>query len=76
VPAALLLAGCGREQNSLEPRSHESRVIADLFWWMMGGAWIGLALIVGLLLLSWKRRNRRGLGRDTAGDKPGERPSW
>jgi cytochrome c oxidase subunit 2 len=43
---------------------------------MMGGAWLGLGLIVALLLLSWKRRNRRGFGRDTEGDKPGERPAW
>jgi cytochrome c oxidase subunit 2 len=76
APAALFLSGCQRDQNSLDPRSHQSHVIADLFWWMMGGAWIGLALIVALLALSWKRRNRRGIGRDTEGDKPGERPAW
>jgi cytochrome c oxidase subunit 2 len=76
APGALLLSGCERAQNSLHPRSHEARDIASLFWWMMGGAWIGLGLIVVLLLLSWKRRNRRGLGRDREGDKPGERPAW
>jgi cytochrome c oxidase subunit 2 len=71
-----VLAGCSDQQDSLEPRSHESHVIANLFWWMMGGAWAGLALIVALLLLSWERRDRRGLGRDVEGDKPGERPAW
>jgi cytochrome c oxidase subunit 2 len=76
APAVLVLSGCGREQDSLDPHSHQAHVIANLFWWMMGGAWAGLALIVALLLLSWKRRNRRGLGRDTHGDKPGERPGW
>ena len=76
APAVSFLTGCERAQNSLEPRSHEAREIASLFWWMMGGAWIGLALIVALLLLSWKRRRRRGFGRDSEGDKPGERPSW
>jgi cytochrome c oxidase subunit 2 len=76
VPAALLLSGCERAQNSLHPRSHEARDIASLFWWMMGGAWIGLGLIVALLVLSWARRNRRGFGRDAEGDKPGERPAW
>jgi cytochrome c oxidase subunit II len=76
APAVLLLSGCERAQNSLEPRSHQSHVIANLFWWMMGGAWAGLALIVGLLFLSWKRRDRRGIGRDIEGDKPGERPAW
>ncbi|MFL5921442.1 MAG: cytochrome c oxidase subunit II [Gaiellaceae bacterium] len=76
VPAALVLAGCGKEQNALAPESHQARDIASLFWWMMGGAWIGLGLVVALLLLAWKRRNRRGLGSDTEGDKPGERAGW
>jgi cytochrome c oxidase subunit II len=76
VPAVLLLSGCERSQNSLHPNSHQAHVIADLFWWMMGGAWIGLGLIVVLLLLSWKRANRRGVGGDSTGDKPGERPGW
>jgi cytochrome c oxidase subunit II len=72
----LLLAGCGRTQNALAPRSHQARDIASLFWWMMGGAWIGLAVVVALLLLSWRRRKRRGWGSDTEGDKPGERLGW
>ena len=76
VPAVVFLSGCQRAQDTLEPRSHQSHVIANLFWWMMGGAWIGLALVVGLLFWSWKRRRRRGLGSDTAGEKPGERASW
>jgi cytochrome c oxidase subunit II len=74
--AVVLLTGCGRTQSSLEPESHQARDIADLFWWMMGGAWIGLALVVGLLVWSWKRRNRRGFGTDTEGPKPGERQGW
>jgi cytochrome c oxidase subunit 2 len=76
APAVLFLSGCRRAQNSLEPRSHQSHVIANLFWWMMGGAWIGLALVVFLLLLSRARANRRGFGRDTKGLKPAERPGW
>jgi cytochrome c oxidase subunit 2 len=43
---------------------------------MMGGAWLGLGLVVGLLLWSWKRRKRRGWGDDVEGDKPGEKRSW
>jgi cytochrome c oxidase subunit 2 len=76
VPATGLLTGCGRTQNSLAPESHASKDIASLFWWMMGGAWIGLGLVVVLLLWSWKRRGRRGFGSDTEGPKPGERVSW
>jgi cytochrome c oxidase subunit II len=43
---------------------------------MMGGAWIGLALVVALLFWSWKRRKRRGFGDDTEAAKPGEQRSW
>jgi cytochrome c oxidase subunit 2 len=76
APAFLLLAGCGGKQNALAPESHESRDIASLFWWMMGGAWIGLGVVVALLLLAWKRRNRRGVGGETQGPKPGEKAGW
>jgi cytochrome c oxidase subunit 2 len=76
VPAGLLLAGCRETQNTLAPKSHQSRDIASLFWWMMGGAWIGLGVVVALLLLAWKRSNRRGVGGDTEGPKPGERVGW
>jgi len=71
LPAVALLAGCDKQQNALAPESHQAKDIASLFWWMMGGAWIGLALVVGLLLLAWKRRNKTGGGR-----KPGEREAW
>jgi len=73
---ALLLAGCRDTQNSLAPESHQSKDIASLFWWMMGGAWIGLGVVVALLFLAWKRASRRGLGTDTEGPKPGERAGW
>jgi cytochrome c oxidase subunit II len=76
VLAVVPLAGCGGSQNALAPESHQARDIATLFWWMMGGAWVGLGLVVGLLLWSWKRRNRRGFGRDVEGEKPGEKRSW
>jgi cytochrome c oxidase subunit II len=58
------------------PHSHAARDIANLFWWMMGGAWLGLALVVGVLFLAWRRAGRRGMGKDTGGDKPGERAAW
>jgi cytochrome c oxidase subunit II len=74
--APFVLAGCGKAQNSLDPQSHQARDIANLFWWMMGGAFVGLAVVVGLLLLAWRRANRRGAGGDTHGEKPGERLGW
>ena len=77
VLAVVPLAGCGGDSaNSLAPASHQAKDIASLFWWMMGGAWLGLGLVVALLLWSWKRRNRRGWGDDVEGEKPGERRSW
>jgi cytochrome c oxidase subunit 2 len=77
LPAALLLSGCGRKtQSALAPESHQSRDIADLFWWMMAGAWIGLALVVALLLLAWRRSHRRGVQGDRTGEKPGEKLGW
>jgi cytochrome c oxidase subunit 2 len=69
------LAGCGDEQNALAPESHQARDIASLWWWMLGASGFGAALIAGLLLLSWVRRNRRGIGGDTGGLSPGERVS-
>ena len=79
VPCLLVLAlaGCGAgTQNALAPRSHQARDIASLFWWMTGGAIAGIGLVVALLLIAWKRRNRRGIGADTEGEKPGERFAW
>jgi cytochrome c oxidase subunit II len=70
------LAGCGGSQDALAPHSHQARDIANLFWWMMGGAWIGLGIVVALLFWSYKRRRRRGFGSDVEGDKPGEKRSW
>jgi cytochrome c oxidase subunit 2 len=70
--APLLLAGCGdKTQNALAPESHQARDIASLFWWMMAGAWIGLAVVVGLLLLAWRRGHRRTAGDEHAGERLG-----
>src|SRR5436309_1266696 len=76
VPAALAVTGCDRTQNALAPESHQARDIASLFWWMSGGAVLGLSLVVGLLVLAWKRQGRRGIGTDTEGSTPGERTAW
>jgi cytochrome c oxidase subunit 2 len=77
VLCGLMLAGCGAgAQSALAPKSHQARDIASLFWWMTGVAVVGVAIVTGLLLLAWKRRNRVGAGGDTEGDKPGERLAW
>ncbi len=59
-------------QDVLHPHSQAAHDIATFFWWMTGGAFIGLALVVGLLLLSWVRRGRRGFG-DPHDPHPGEK---
>jgi len=71
IGIAVLASGCGNDQTSLEPASHASHDIATLFWWMMGFAWGGLALVVLLLFLAWKRRKRA-----SSGPKAGEREGW
>jgi cytochrome c oxidase subunit II len=69
----LALAGCGGEQNALNPHSHASTDLANLFWLMAAVAFGGLGLVTGLLLLAWFRRNRRA---DPDDPHPGERAGW
>jgi cytochrome c oxidase subunit 2 len=71
-----LLAGCGGSQNTLDPHSHPSADITNLFWVMMAVSFGGLALITGMLVFAWVRRGRRGLGSDTDEPHPGEKPAW
>jgi cytochrome c oxidase subunit II len=61
VPAALLLAGCGSKQDALEPAGGPAKRIASLWWWMMGGLWVGLAVVCAILVAAWFRRDRPGV---------------
>ncbi|HET8751273.1 MAG TPA: cytochrome c oxidase subunit II [Gaiellaceae bacterium] len=72
----LSLAGCGGKQDALNPHSHASTDIANLFWVMMAVAFGGLALVTGLLVWAWVRRGRRGFGGDGDDPHPGEKPAW
>jgi cytochrome c oxidase subunit 2 len=56
-----LLAGCGGDQNVLDPASDPQRAIVHLWWVMLVGAAIGFASVALLLYLGWARRNRPGL---------------
>ena len=67
-----MLAGCAGSQDALAPKSHQAQDIATLFWWMTGGAFVGLGLIVALLL--WAVRRRDGDGEDA--EERGERRAW
>jgi cytochrome c oxidase subunit II len=71
---ALALAGCGGSQDPLNPHSHASTDIANLFWVMMAVAFGGLALVTGLLVWARLRRGRRATDPDDP--HPGERPAW
>lgn len=58
LPVAL--AGCGGAQNALNPHSHASTDIANLFWWTTGISFGGLALVTGIMVAAWFRRGRGG----------------
>jgi cytochrome c oxidase subunit 2 len=57
----VLVAGCGSDHSAVNPQSSQQRSIADLFWVMMGAAWLGFGVVVLLLFLGWLRRNRSHL---------------
>jgi cytochrome c oxidase subunit II len=61
LPLVLALAGCGGNQNTLDPANRPERSISNLFWVMFGVAIVGFALIVFLLFLGWVRRAQPNL---------------
>jgi cytochrome c oxidase subunit II len=61
LPAwAMLLAGCGSKQSTLDPVSGPAREIEHLWWVMMTGAWIVFGGTAAFLVLGWLRRRRTG----------------
>jgi cytochrome c oxidase subunit 2 len=71
-----VLAGCGGSQDALNPHSHASTDLANLFWVMMAVAFGGLALVTGLLVWAWVQRGRRGFRSDPDDPHPGEKQAW
>jgi len=63
TPLALVRAGGGSKQDSLDPASPSAHGIATLWWIMLAGSVVGLAVIVGLLVASWFKRNEEGRDR-------------
>jgi cytochrome c oxidase subunit 2 len=63
LPLVLVAAGCGSTQNSLKPDSPPAHGIATLWWIMLVGSGVGLAVIVGILVASWFKRNAPGRDR-------------
>jgi len=64
VGGTLVLSACGSKQNSLHPESGPAHGIATLWWIMLAGSVLGLAVIAGILIAAWLRRTRVG------GEKP------
>lgn len=57
VTGAAGLAGCGGRQSALDPAGRGAERIADLFWWMTGGALVIWAVMVALAIYAiWSRR--------------------
>jgi cytochrome c oxidase subunit 2 len=53
--SAFLFSGCAGIQSALDPAGREAERIANLFWWMAGGAvviWLG---VIGLAIYSMSR---------------------
>ena len=54
--ASLTLAGCGGDQSTLNPKSEQSRHIANLWWGMLIAAGIVFLGAVAMLIVAWVRR--------------------
>jgi cytochrome c oxidase subunit 2 len=65
VPGAVLLvvalAGCGGNQNTLDPASHPEHEITTLFWVVLAPSVVGFGIVVWLLFLGWWRRTQASL---------------
>ena len=58
VAVLTTLAGCGGSENTLDAHSPAQHSITHLWWVMVIAAGVGFAVILGLLLTGWLRRNR------------------
>src|SRR5919197_1921649 len=66
--AVLVLTGCGSRQSTLRPESHASRDIADLWWAMLVGSAVVVAVVTMLILIAvLRRRGRTPTQGDTRG---------
>lgn len=68
-----VVAGCGGSQNILNPHSHPAADIANLFWWVMGVSFGGIALVSGIMVAAWFKRGYAGTKRHPDDDEAGER---
>jgi cytochrome c oxidase subunit 2 len=52
----LALAGCAGSQSALDPAGRGAEQIAELFWWMAGGAAVVWLLVIGLAVYAVRVR--------------------
>ena len=52
--AAAICAGCSGVQSALAPSGYNAERIANLFWWMTGGAVVVWVFVVALALYPWE----------------------
>jgi cytochrome c oxidase subunit 2 len=62
--AAVLAGGCGGDQSTVRPAGKAADEIAGLWWTMMVGGWLVLALVVMLLAVALLRRRTGRTGPD------------
>jgi cytochrome c oxidase subunit 2 len=55
----LALTGCGGAQSALRPAGRDAERIAELFWWMAGGALLVWAVVIGAALYAILRPLQR-----------------
>ena len=56
LPACLLIAGCGGNQSTLNPRSKQAADISTLWWWMLVVAGVVFLGAVVMLVVAYFRR--------------------
>jgi cytochrome c oxidase subunit II len=69
MPVALVVAGCGSKQDALAPHSRASKSISSLWWNMLIGSALALAVVAIILAAAWIRRNRAGVPGVRDGDR-------
>jgi cytochrome c oxidase subunit II len=57
----VLLAGCGGNENTLDPHSRAEGKITQIFWVVFGFSAFGFGVVVFLLFLGWWRRSKGSL---------------
>ncbi len=56
VAGVLFVAGCEGVQSALAPAGRSAEQIADLFWWMAGGALLVWVIVIGLAIYAIRVR--------------------